>query len=116
MAKLTDIQIEIIRKFREIRRNYVDNTRRIKDLAKEVFGNRLVSVYVFGSVIEGKDEPMSDVDVAVVLCDSAGEEERMKLYKKIREHFGLHPFEIHILTSAEWENWYRRFVKRFVEI
>lgn len=67
-------------------------------------------------VIEGKDKPMSDVDVAVVLRDSAGEEERMRLYKKVRKNFGLHPFEIHILASEEWGNRYRRFVRRFVEI
>jgi predicted nucleotidyltransferase len=83
---------------------------------KEVFGSRLISVYVFGSVIEGKDKPMSDVDVAVVIRDSAGEEERMRLYKKVRKNFGLHPFEIHIVTPEEWENRYRRFVRRFVEI
>lgn len=58
----------------------------------------MISVYVFGSVIEGKDKPMSDVDVAVVLRDGAGEEERMRLYKKVRKNFGLHPFEIHIVT------------------
>ena len=45
---------------------------------------------------------MSDVDVAIALSESAEEEERMKLYRKIREHFGLRPFEIHVLTSAEW--------------
>ena len=54
-------------------------------------------MYVFGSVIEGKDKPMSDVDVAVVIRDS-GEEERMRLYKKVGKNFGLHPFEIHIVT------------------
>jgi predicted nucleotidyltransferase len=116
MADLIDFQIEIVRRFREMRRNYLDNVRKIKDLAKDVFGKRLLSVYVFGSVVEGKDRPMSDFDVAIVLSENAAEEERMKPYRKIREHFGLHPFEIHVLTLDEWEGWYRRFVKRFVEV
>lgn len=116
MADLIDFQIEIVRRFREMRRNYLYNVRKIKDLAKDVFGDRLLSVYVFGSVVEGKEKPMSDVDVAIVLSENAEEEERMKLYRKVREHFGLHPFEIHVLTSEEWEGWYRRFVKSFVEI
>lgn len=116
MADLIDFQIEIVRRFREMRRNYVDNVRKIKDFAKDVFGSRLLSVYVFGSVVEGKERPMSDVDVAIVLSESAEEEERMKLYRKVREHFGLHPFEIHIVTINEWEGWYKRFVKSFVEI
>jgi len=116
MADLIDFQIEIVRRFREMRRNYVYNVRKIKDFAKDVFGSRLLSVYVFGSVVEGKEKPMSDVDVAIVLSESAKEEERMELYRKVREHFGPHLFEIHVLTSEEWEGWYRRFVKRFVEV
>jgi len=71
-------------------------------LAKDVFGEKLLSVYVFGSVVEGKDHPMSDVDVAIVLSEETNEEERMKLYRKVREAFGLHPFEIHVITSEEW--------------
>jgi len=116
MAGLIDSQIEIVKRFREMRRNYYENARKIKDFASEIFGKRLVSVYVFGSVIEGKDKPMSDLDIAVVLSESAAEEKRLNLYRKVREHFGLHPFEIHVLTFEDWNYWYRRFVKNFVEI
>ncbi len=116
MVTLTDFQIETVKRFRELRKNYVENVRRIKDLAKEIFGENLLSVYVFGSVVEGSERPMSDVDVAVVLSRKVDEEERMKLYRRVRETFGLHPFEIHVITSEEWERWYRRFVKKFVEI
>ncbi len=116
MATLTDIQIEIVKKFRELRRDYIKNVRKIKELAREIFGEKLLSVYVFGSVVEGEEHPMSDVDVAVVLSEKAGEDERMKLYRKVRESFGLHPFEIHVITSEEWERWYRRFVKNFIEV
>jgi len=45
-------------------------------------------VYVFGSVIEGKNKPMSDVDVAVVIRDSAwgrGKDEALQEgWKKFR--------------------------------
>jgi len=40
---------------------------RSRILPRIVFGSRLLSVYVFGSVVEGKERPMSDVDVAIVL-------------------------------------------------
>jgi len=116
MATLTDFQIEIVKRFRELRKNYIKNVEKIKDLAKDVFGEKLLSVYVFGSVVEGKDHPMSDVDVAIVLSEGTNEEERMKLYRKVREAFGLHPFEIHVITSEEWEKWYKKFVKNFIEI
>ena len=30
----------------------------------------------------------------------------------IRERLDiLHPFEVHIISEAEWRSWYRRFVK-----
>jgi len=116
MVTLMDIQLEIVKRFRELRRDYVKNVKKIKDLAKEIFGERLLSVYVFGSVVEGKDHPMSDIDVAIVLSGEACEDERMKLYRKVRESFGLHSFEIHVVTSKEWENWYKKFARRFVEI
>ncbi|WP_456330147.1 nucleotidyltransferase domain-containing protein [Archaeoglobus sp.] len=116
MVTLTDFQIETVKRFKELRKNYAENVKRIKDLAKEVFGENLLSVYVFGSVVEGSEHPMSDVDVAVVLSKKADEEERMELYRSVRETFGLHPFEIHVITSEEWEKWYKRFVRKFVEI
>lgn len=116
MVTLTDFQIETVKRFRELRKNYVENVRRIKDLAKEIFGEKLLSVYVFGSVIEGRERPMSDVDVAIVLSKKAGEEERVKLYRRVRETFGLHPFEIHVITSEDWERWYKKFIEKFVEV
>lgn len=85
-------------------------------MAKEIFGEKLLSVYVFGSVIEGRERPMSDVDVAIVLSKKAGEEERVKLYRRVRETFGLHTFEIHVITSEDWERWYKKFIEKFVEV
>ena len=56
MADLIEFQIEIVGRFREMRRNYLDNVRKIKDIAKDVFGNRLLSVYVFGALLRAKKD------------------------------------------------------------
>ncbi len=117
MVTLTDVQLDIVKRFKELRKNYMENVRKIKNVAKRIFDNRFVAVYVFGSVISGKTHPMSDVDVAIILSEEVCEEERIKLYKEVRKMFGLHPFEIHILTVNEWEKWYRKFVKdNFIKI
>ena len=111
MVSLIDIQIEIVRKFKEMRREYLKYAKMIKEVAEQHFSN-LVAVYVLGSVVKGEEHAMSDVDVAVVLEKPAREEERVAFYRKVREKIGkLHPFEIHVLSIDEWENWYRKFVK-----
>lgn len=113
MVSLMDLQIEIVRKFEKFRKNFVKHARRIKQMASQTFGD--AEVYVFGSVVRNDCHPMSDVDLAVVVKD-ASEERRVKFYRRIRKEFGpLHPFEIHILTEEEWNN-YRKFVGDFIKI
>ncbi|ADC66419.1 DNA polymerase beta domain protein region [Ferroglobus placidus DSM 10642] len=117
MVSLIDIQMEVVKKLKEMRRSYLKYAKIIKDLAEETFSN-LIDVYVFGSVVRGEEHAMSDVDIAVVLKEPVSEEERVAFYRKIREKIGsLHPFEIHVISKEEWENWYRKFVKEdFVRV
>jgi len=113
MVSLMDLQMEIVRKFEKFRKNYKKYVSEIRDLAIDVFGK--AEVYVFGSVVEGKTHPMSDIDVAVVV-DDPSEDKRLELYRKIRERFGmLHPFEIHVLSNEEWKK-YSKFIKKFENI
>ena len=35
----------------------------------------------------------------------------------VDEKFPRNPFEIHIVSEEEWENWYKRFVgNKFIEV
>jgi len=113
MVSLMDLQMEIVRKFEKFRKNYKKYVNEIRDLAVTIFGK--AEVYVFGSVVEGRTHPMSDVDVAVVVED-ASEDKRIEFYREIRKNFGmLHPFEIHVVTEREWET-YKRFIKKFEKV
>lgn len=113
MVSLTDLQIEVVREFERFRRSYKENAEKIKEIASRLFGD--VEVYVFGSVVEGKVHPMSDVDIAVVV-GRADEEERVRLYGEVRKTFGpLHPFEIHVLTEGEWMK-YKKFIRKYLKI
>lgn len=114
MVSLMDIQMEVVRKFEEFRKDFIEHARKIKEIALEIFGD--ANVYVFGSVVRGECHPMSDVDVAVVVSKDICEEERINFYRKIRKEFGiLHPFEIHILSRKEWRV-YEKFTKNSIKI
>lgn len=84
-------------------KDYIKYVREIREISKEIFGNKLKHVYVLGSIVRGKTHSMGDIDVAVFLSKDAEEE--------MRQSFGFaHPFKIHVLNFDEWKL-YERFVK-----
>ena len=116
MAGLVDMHMEIVERFREYRENYMVHAKAIKKIAEKNFG-RIFGVFVFGSVISKNHHPLSDIDLAIVLFESAGEDARTGFYRDVRKETGmLHPFELHVLTKEEWNDWYRKFVKEYIEI
>ena len=107
-----EFTLELAKKYWEFRKGWRHYAQVIKELGKNYFKDNLVDVYVFGSTVVGGYRPLSDIDVAVVLREDVDERERGGFRSVIRERLGdLHPFEIHIITEAEWRSWYRRFVK-----
>jgi len=102
--------------FEKFRKRYLDYAKVIKKEALKFFGSLLKLVVVFGSTVEGGTRPLSDIDIAIVLGGRVGELDRAKFRVSINKLFGLHPFEIHIITIDEWENWYRRFVRKYIII
>ncbi|MEM4528187.1 MAG: nucleotidyltransferase domain-containing protein [Desulfurococcaceae archaeon] len=74
-------------------------------------------VMIFGSYVRGKMRPDSDVDVLLVTELARNPWMRAKLYKKIFEDLGLeHIFQVHIVTSEEYEKWYKKFIDIYVEV
>ena len=106
----------------KIRKKYFENwleyAKKIKEKAKKVLKDENLKVFVFGSVVEGDFSiGLSDIDVAVVSEKAPLGKERGYILLKLEEGFELaHPFEIHLVTPEIWENWYLRFVKKFVEV
>lgn len=94
--------------------NYMKYTRKIKSMAVSLVKD--CRVFVFGSVVEGKALPSSDIDILVVSKNTPKRmKERSKIVAEILKEIGIFsPFEIHLVTEEEFE-WYKKFVKRFVE-
>ncbi|RUM89655.1 MAG: hypothetical protein DSZ24_00635 [Thermodesulfatator sp.] len=95
-------------------RNPVFYARILKELARKEFGE--ARVYLFGSVARGEALPgVSDIDLLVV-TPKAPEKITQKglfidrFHRKIGDLFT--PFEIHIVTPEEFENWYSKFIKK----
>lgn len=108
--------VGIKKTYDRFRESYVEYARRIREKAAEFFGENFDSVVVFRSTVEGGAKPLSDIDVAVILRKPVDEFRRAEFRVAINRMFGLHPFEIHVVTLEEWEKWYRKFVKKYVTI
>ncbi len=111
MSGITLIDLEI--EYYKTRRIYLENAigylRRIKDICR-IFDPdcRLI---VFGSYVRGNMKPDSDIDVLLITDRANNAQYRGKLRAAIARDIGLvTPFEIHIISSEEYEGWYRKFI------
>jgi len=73
-------------------------------------------VYLFGSIVEEKAIPSSDIDLLITSKNMPEiQEERAKIKAKLWKKIGLYsPFEIHMVNESEFQ-WYKHFAK-LVEI
>ncbi len=105
-----------------IRKKYFENwkeyAKQIKEKAKKILDDENLKVFVFGSVVEGNyNVGISDIDIAIVSNKVPKGKERGLILSKLEENMDLaNPFEIHLVTPKLWENWYKRFISREVEI
>jgi predicted nucleotidyltransferase len=75
-----------------------------------------VRILVFGSVVEGKSGPLSDVDVMVISNEFNDVGKRLKTYDLARNIFSTpNPFELHLITQEEFK-WYKKFISNYKEI
>ncbi|MFN4228166.1 MAG: nucleotidyltransferase domain-containing protein [Candidatus Ratteibacteria bacterium] len=112
----THIQIlkELAKEKEKYFKNYIEFTREIKNKAEKILGK--VKVLVFGSVVKGTYNPLSDIDV-LIISDNLPEnwEERRFIKLKIKPSFS--PFQIHLVTNSEYLSRYKNFIKEdYIEV
>ncbi|MEM5874728.1 MAG: nucleotidyltransferase domain-containing protein [Candidatus Aenigmatarchaeota archaeon] len=115
MKSFLQVLSEIERENKKYFKNYIKYAKIAKVVSKRELGG--VKVFVFGSVIEGLATPASDIDLLIVSKNMPSlMNERAKLSVKILKKIGLlSSFEIHLVNEREFE-WYKRFIKRKIEI
>lgn len=107
--KLIDILIEKERIQQKFFKNYKKYFKEIKKIVKKEIGP--AKVVLFGSILT-KRKPKRDIDVLIISPKFKKKENKLKLKKKIYFKFGwLFPFELHLITPEEYENWYKYFIK-----
>lgn len=113
--------VQILKKIAERKEKYFKNyyfyCQKIKEEAEKILGN--VYVIVFGSVVKNEYSPSSDIDVLIV-SDNLPEdyEERIRIKTEIKSRIdSFSPFQIHLATKSEYNDWYKNFIKdEFLEI
>lgn len=114
--------IEILKEIGEERKKFFEN---FKDYSLEIKNkaNKLlkeVKVIVFGSTVKGSYNILnSDIDILIISDNlPEKEEEREKIKIEIKSVLPpFNPFQIHLATKKEYENWYKNFIKDdFIEI
>ena len=112
MLKEFDIYIEFGKRRLSQLENYREVAEKIKEIAEEHVGK--VEVYVFGSVVEGKPTASSDIDI-LIIADNASKEDVYK-FKAEAHMLTDAPIELHVISTKEFEEWYKRFVGKLERI
>lgn len=110
-----DFVIESWNENRKYFENYIDYGRKIKEIVRKKLED--AEVYIFGSVVEGRSSPASDIDVLIVSKKMPSKQsERAMLTALILKEIDLYaPFEFHLVNLKEF-NWYKRFIRKLVRI
>ena len=109
---LVDLQLEKLIEWRKYRRNPLLYAQKIKNVAQK--HDRNAKVILFGSLIKRRQKPDSDIDILVITKLAGKVKERIKLRLEIAAEIGENtPFQIHMATPQEYQNWYRKFIDKY---
>ena len=117
MARKTfiDLLIEDAEERRKYFRDFIKYAEKAKEIVKQRDPD--ARMMLFGSAVKGELRPDSDVDLLIITDIAEKLDERIKLRMEMVKILGEgSPFEIHIITDEEYENWYRKFIDRFLEL
>jgi len=112
LSKEFESYIESGRKTLKQLNNYMETATRVKGMVDGFW--RGAKVYVFGSVLEGKQTAMSDIDILIVM-DGVSREETYKVEATVYKAIDA-PVELHVASSEEFEHWHKRFIHRLKEV
>lgn len=108
---LVDFLIEKKKREKKYFSNYLFWTKKIKKITEKNLGK--VQVFLFGSIVKGRTEPGSDIDLLIISPKFKDTEIKNEIRAKILKKIGTDsPFEIHLITPKEYNQWYKFFIKR----
>ncbi|ADI32027.1 nucleotidyltransferase domain-containing protein [Staphylothermus hellenicus] len=112
---LVDLEIERAGEWRKYFEKTFFYLEKIKSIIKKHDPN--ARVLLFGSYVRGELRPDSDIDVLIITILGRDSSQRMKLRVEIAREIGdVTPFEIHIVSPEEYEEWYKKFIDEYFEV
>jgi len=111
---LVDFLIEKTKREEKYFKNYLDYGKIIKKEVIKLLGE--AKVYIFGSVLK-KDEIPQDIDILIVSENLSKSGIKTEVQTKLRKKIGaFSPFELHLATPEEYNDWWKYFLKEKLEI
>lgn len=112
---IIDLELERLKEWEKYFKNVINYLKKIKLIVKKYDPN--VRVILFGSYVSGELRPDSDIDVLIITNLGKDVNQRIKLRVEIAKKIGYFtPFEIHIVSNNEYINWYKKFIRKYIEI
>lgn len=117
MPRVTLVDLEL--EYSKIRGEYINNIagylRRIKEICRKF--DPKCKLIVFGSYVRGGMRADSDIDVLLITDQACDASYRGRVRVAIAREIGLiTPLEIHIITTEEYEGWYKKFIDAYWEV
>lgn len=103
------LQIERAKQQEKYFKNWRHYAEEIKKVAQDILGE--VEVYVFGSILR-KDEVAQDIDILIISSELKSTSQKSRVKAEIWKELGIgDPFEIHLITPEEYQQWYDHFIE-----
>lgn len=95
-------------------KNYLKYAKKIKKAAEEILEK--TRVIIFGSILR-KSEVPQDIDVLIISPNLNTSKKKSQVRTKLYQKLGFAaPFEIHLITPEEYQQWYENFIEEKIEI
>ena len=112
---IVDLELERLKEWKKYYENAIEYVRKMKEIVRK--RDKDAQVLIFGSYVKGNMKPNSDIDVLIITKLAENIWDRVKLRVEIAKEIGDYtPFEIHIVTPSEYENWYKKFIDKYIEV
>lgn len=113
---LVDLLIKKTKREKKYFKNYLSYAKVIKKESQKLLGE--VRVLIFGSILR-KDEIPRDIDVLIISSklEDMDPQNKSEIRAKLWKAIGFTaPFEIHLIKPQDYKEWYKNFIREFVEI
>lgn len=115
MTKLTKLLLKRQKANQDFFQNYLSYAQTIKKEAEKKLKSKL-RVFVFGSILRRQETPQ-DIDILLISPKFQSYLIRNRVRARLWQKIGFAtPFEFHLITPKQYQDWYQFFLKERITI